>query len=275
MTIQPTDKWLEEYLDSKTVLLNNKWKQHQNILCKPLAKYFHQTNAQAIQDHLLRHGLFHPANNEQDMITSWLKKDYHQLIEKLYQKYRKAWDGPAAKIFIFPSNHHSKELTERFSGCAGLSFPKQLFLFLSHQATRKQAAAVFLHEYSHTCRLNYFRKPEESYTLLDAIILEGIAEHLVRTIIGEDSGSKWIEQYPEDTARKYFTKWIAANINITRYEPKHDLLMYGDKHGIPQNLGYHMGYYILQQYIKTNKISAKQILYADNEEIIKAIDFLN
>ncbi|MFC4402645.1 DUF2268 domain-containing protein [Gracilibacillus xinjiangensis] len=274
MTVQPTSKWLQNYLDSPFSNMTDKMKQHRDILCKPIEAYFDEVNALSIQNHLLHHGLFPPSPSDEHIINKWLQRKYDQLVEKLYKKYRKAWSGPSANIFIFPSNYHSKELNERFSGCTGLSYPKKLFLFINHQAKAKQVAALFLHEYSHTCRLNFFKKSEADYTLLDAIILEGVAEYVVRSILGEEFGNQWIKHYSYDEAKWYIEKWVYPNLTVTRNQPKHDLIMYGNMHGIPQNLGYHIGYYLIQQFTKDKTFSIKEILYIDNGDAFNSNDWL-
>ncbi|SER27678.1 Uncharacterized protein YjaZ [Gracilibacillus ureilyticus] len=272
MTVHSTNKWIQQYVDSHSGNMADKWKYHKDLICKPVSKYFTNTSILSLQDHLLRHGLFPPSPEDEELLRKWLKKKYFQLVENLYEKYRSSWKGPSANIFIFPSNPFSRDLTEKFSGCTGLSYPKHLFLFLSNQAKVKQITALFLHEYSHTCRLQYFSKPEAEYTLLDAIILEGIAEYIVRKKLGEDSGNDWINQYSSMEAKEYYEKWIKPNITITRTHPKHDLLMYGNRHGIPQNLGYHIGYYILTQFTKDKEISINDILYMENDVILKDIN---
>lgn len=270
MTIHRTNQWLDTYLDKIKTSQKQLLVEHQKLICKPLTSFFRSIDEKTLQEHLIRHGLFLPHKNNSKYLSEWLEKDFYPFFKKLYQKLKRAWDGPEADIFLFPSNENSRELQEQFKGNAGLSYPSKLFLFLSPKATPKALTALFLHEYSHTCRLHYFEKAEEDYTLLDAIILEGTAEYLVRRLLGSSSGSQIIQTLSEKQAKALWDKWIKKYRDIKRLDTKHDLIMYG-KHGLPNHLGYNIGYYLVSNYAAKQNYSSKKILYTPNEEFLSII----
>ncbi|WP_058308933.1 DUF2268 domain-containing protein [Gracilibacillus massiliensis] len=274
MTVHATDKWLEQLIKSLDQAANHtnneKYQIHLSAICDPLSTFFSEANQKNIQEHLLRHGLFSPESSAA-FLTGWLKRDYNTKVKKLYQKCKDAWEGPSTDIFILPSNEDIRELKTWFNSNAGLSYPDKLFLFLSSTASTKEIAALFIHEYSHTCRLRNFPKKEFDYTLLDAVILEGIAEWLVRKMVGKSYGNKRIEHLSDEKLVELWERWIMPHQNIKRTNHKHDMLMYGNR-GIPKNLGYVIGYNIVLRYMEKNKQHAKEILKTKNQQFLSAAD---
>ncbi len=162
-------------------------------------------------------------------------------------------------------------MKEWYNSNAGLSYPDKLFLFLSSEATTKEIASLFLHEYSHTCRLSKFKKDESDYTLLDAVILEGVAEWIVRKVVGKSFGNKRIEMLPEEIYLDLWKKWIKPNRDIKRTHYKHDMIMYGGR-DIPKNFGYIIGYNMVERFMKKYKKSPKALIETRNLEIITSLN---
>ncbi|MGP4039316.1 DUF2268 domain-containing protein [Gracilibacillus sp. D59] len=273
MTIHATDKWLKRFIDKK----NDKDRDeqhllHQSIIFEPLADYFEDIPTEAIQEHLLRHGIFSSNINKKDA-QQWLQQNYLSKVNSIYKKCKNAWNGPKPDIFIFPSNEEIKELREWYNSNAGLSYPDKLFLFLQKNAKNREIVALFLHEYSHICRLNHFPKKEMEYTLLDAIILEGIAEWIVRKKVGAAHGNKRVEKVTDEVLKDLWKTWIAPLQQLNRDHPKHDMIMYG-LHGVPKNIGYIIGYNIVQRYMTKQNISITTLLYAPNQQILQEVDLL-
>ncbi|ENH98187.1 hypothetical protein J416_01794 [Gracilibacillus halophilus YIM-C55.5] len=269
MSIKPTEKWLADYTRQiETRAMEPARAQIQSI-CQPLQHYFQQTDATTIQQHFIRHGLFSPTVHDKHMIQKWVKRNYRRVVNKLFQKLRKQWNGPDTTVFILPSDERSHELREWFHGNAGLSFQDKVFLFVSTTASSKQLAAVLIHEYNHTCRLHYLSKEDDAFDVTDAILLEGIAEYTVRQILGADYGNQWLEKFSAQEAQTLWQKWIQTQQHITRFHPLHDKIMYGGG-TLPKNFGYHMGYHIIRHYCQKHQCSIKQLLYTHNEDILES-----
>ncbi|GAE92105.1 hypothetical protein JCM21714_1086 [Gracilibacillus boraciitolerans JCM 21714] len=278
MTIHDTESGLKKLIkqlnQTTKQSVQEKYQLHQTYICKPLAPpFFPDVELPDIQNHLLRHGLFSPQTSP-DVLTDWLKNDYNSKIERLYQKCKATWDGPATNIFVLPSNEEIRELKEWFDSNAGLSYPNKLFLFLSTSASSKELTALFLHEYSHTCRLDNFPKEESSYTLLDAVILEGIAEWIVRKLLGKSYGNKRVKWVPDQTFLNMWKKWVEPNSDIPRTHLKHDMVMYGGS-GISKNAGYLIGYNLIHRYMAKNNQGSKALLKLSNEKILASIDLFS
>src|SRR5699024_2978860 len=106
----------------------------------------------------------------------------------------KKWNGPNIPIFILPSDQHNRKLQRELSGKSGLTFQDKLFLFISEDTSESELKSLFTHEYNHVCRLSQYPK-EEDYTLLDTIILEGLAENAVRERFGDQATANWTRHY--------------------------------------------------------------------------------
>ena len=265
--IHKTDQWLKKYLKETEVQNANtsqRFQLQQNYLISPLQKYFNGVPLENIQLHLHQFGLFIPHKKENDKLKRWMKRDYKSMVQKLFEHFQDKWDGPSTSIFLFPSNEENRELSHVFSGNSGLSFPDKLFLFLSAEATTKQLAALFLHEYSHVCRLDRKYSKNKELNLLDAMILEGIAEVLVRKKLGDEAGNKYLKNLDHATFIKYWNRWIKGNEEVTRKDPLHDQIMFGS-YRVPKNLGYLLGFYLVNHYIDNNTMSSKKMIYLDNE----------
>ncbi|SFL68557.1 Uncharacterized protein YjaZ [Gracilibacillus orientalis] len=273
MTIHATDKWMKRFTDKKGVKdQEDQNLLHQSVICEPLTKYFKELPPEAIQEHLLRHGLF-SSNLKKEDAQKWLQQNYLSKVNILYKKCKNAWNGPEPDIFIFPSNEEIRELKEWYNSNAGLSYPDKLFLFLQKNAENREIVALFLHEYSHICRLNLFPKKEMEYTLLDAVILEGIAEWIVRKKVGAAYGNKRIEMVTDELLEDLWKKWIEPLQQLTRDHPKHNMIMYG-LHGVPRNIGYIIGYNIIQRYMTKQNGSITTLLHTPNHQILAEVDSL-
>ena len=275
--IGKTDRWIKKYIkeaEENNANTSDRIKLQQDYVINPLLPYFNGANTMEIQQHLYQFGLFIPHKNEKDKIVRWLKKDFKSHVQKIYQYLQSKWDGPSPSIFILPSNEENRELSILFNGSSGLSYPDKLFLFLPVDATTKQLAALFIHEYSHVCRLHHLYKENQEMTILDAIILEGIAEVIVRKKLGKDAGNQYIRKLDNDVFERYWNRWIKGKEATKRHDHLHDKIMSGS-HSIPKNLGYLLGYHLVNQYAEENSISMKKLLYLENEIFLSSLEERN
>ncbi len=67
-----------------------------------------------------------------------------------------------------------------------------MFLFLTPLEDEKELEALIIHEYHHVCRMNKITKPIQEYTLLDSMVMEGLAEYTVENYCGKNYNAKWI-----------------------------------------------------------------------------------
>ncbi len=235
-------------------------------LCKKLTGYFpKEASEHAIYQYLKMHGMYRTMTEN---ILDRLPKNVWEQVEREYQYLQKRWDGPQVPVFIFPADETNFKIKRELNGKSGLAFSDKLFLFYSPHNTSGEIKAVFTHEYNHVCRLKKYQKNEADYTLLDTVILEGIAENAVREHCGETNVAGWTKYYPDEQLNKMIEELIIPNRYLNRNDRKHTDLLYG-RGFYPKMIGYCVGYYLVRKYLEKHETSSRIVLPVDAQEFIK------
>ncbi|MFP7492946.1 DUF2268 domain-containing protein [Terribacillus saccharophilus] len=250
MSVIRTDEWLLEHYEDPIAL------------CEKLTKHFAGASAADIYDYFLRFGMYQPVEERSDQLSGdvWeiVQEDVDHLIEE--------WDGPDIPIYIFPADQHNKWLQTQLGGKSGLAFHDKLFLFISPATTKEEIQAILTHEYNHVCRLNSLGKKEEEYTLLDTIVLEGIAENAVTERLGRELTAKWASLYSEKKIKKLWSRYIHPNQHILRQNRDYAAILYGHQK-YPKMLGYCAGYQLVKIYMEKHSLSSKEMLTIEASSI--------
>lgn len=241
-------------------------------LCGKLTDYFHGANPTTIYHHLITQGMYQlPLENEDSDIQEFVDTDVWKIIREQEEKLKSEWDGPNIPILIFPADSSNRELMGEFDGKSGVAFQDKLFLFTLPHHSKQEVNALFTHEYHHTCRLAHYDKKVRDYTLLDTIILEGLAEHAVAEQVGEEYNAKWTTYYNEYQLEKMWQRLLSPARDLPKNHPKHYSILYGG--GLhPKMAGYAVGYYLVTNYVDKNKLSSKELLTIPSEEIAKIVE---
>ncbi|MBT2689039.1 hypothetical protein J7I93_12670 [Bacillus sp. ISL-47] len=210
--------------------------------------------------------MYKPDRNSQNTFRELREKDAWRLVEKIYLKYKHKWAGPDIDVYIFPAA--AGGLFSRKAGKSGVSFKNMLFLFLTPDLDEKELEALFVHEYHHSCRINSQRKSLEEYTLLDSIILEGLAEHSVEMYVGKEYRGKWCTLYSNEEIRHLWEKVLKDHLKMRKEERLHQKLLYGES-PYPELLGYAVGYEIIREYREKKSFSTKLSFIAPSEYFVK------
>ncbi|WP_217585785.1 DUF2268 domain-containing protein [Lentibacillus saliphilus] len=251
MSIVRTDLWLkEDHYDPVKV-------------CDRLTSYFPNASSRAIYDHLVNYGLYRSIHKK--TLKHLREIDIWTIITSQFERLSKAWDGPDVPIFIFPSDEDNPHLKRDFNAKSGLSFKDKLFLFVSQHNSKEEIQALFTHEYNHVCRLKHYDK-DDNFTLLDRIIMEGLAENAVREYVGENYVAKWTALYSKTELDKILNTIIVPHKDITRHDSKFEQLLYGS-HFHPPMAGYCAGYHTVKSYIKASNMSWPSILKTASDKI--------
>jgi uncharacterized protein YjaZ len=258
MPVLRTDEWLMKTGENPVAL------------CKKLVPYFNDASAHEIFLHLTRHGMYRSANGLKEIVEKMKEKNIWEYVNKKYSELRKRWNGPDIPIFIFPADWKNRRIQREFNGKSGLAFKDKLFLFLLPHHQKEEIQAVLTHEYNHVCRLNKYTKEEEQYTLLDSIILEGLAENAVGEVVGGEYQASWTNYYPEERAYEFWKRFLYENRNVKKEHPLHQQLLYGSMF-YPKMLGYFVGYHIVKSYLR--KSSIYEAMACSSEEIFRDSSF--
>ncbi|PAD34248.1 DUF2268 domain-containing protein [Terribacillus saccharophilus] len=245
MSVIRTDEWLLDDYDDPIAL------------CEKLTELFTDASAAEIYDYFIRHGMYRPLKkNKQLDAKVW------EVVQQDEAFLQKEWEGPDIPIYIFPSDERNKWIQKQLGGKSGLAFKDKLFLFISTENTEEEIKAIFTHEYNHVCRLNRLDKKEEMYTLLDTIVLEGIAENAVRERLGEELTASWTSFYSDKKIEKMWSENIVPKQQLLRQDYEYEAILFGYRK-YPKMLGYCAGYHVVKNYMERHSLSSKELLAVD------------
>ncbi|RID82075.1 hypothetical protein D1970_20330 [Mesobacillus zeae] len=201
-------------------------------------------------------GMYRPGRGSWATFEELKEKDIWGKTDRIYKKYKSRWKGPDIPVNIFPMDLSNERLMNEGRGKSGVSFRDSLFLFLTPIEDEKQLEALFIHEYHHVCRLQAQKKSIRDNTLLDSIVLEGLAEHIVELEIGRENGAQWCDRYSEEQLLPYWKQSISKNLEVKKHEPLHDKILFGIGR-YPTLLGYAAGYDLIRKYKQKKKLTIK------------------
>ncbi len=274
MPVIDTFSWLERYAkrqqtaDKKTL-----FKEQEKMVCRPLQDFFPGIPEFEIHNHLLSAGLSQPSNSASRFVSRAEKNKLHEKAVRQFKQLRQEWEGPDVPVFILPSDLNNRQLMKAFNGKAGLAFEDKLFLFVPPGIEEKELKALLTHEYHHVCRAQKLNRPEKEMTLLDSIIMEGLAEKAVERRTSSGSLAIWTSIYPAGKARRLFKKHLSSRLGVTKFQPAHDKLLYGGGM-VPKWLGYNCGWHIVDSWHKKlDSLGTETLISAPAEAILANSDF--
>ncbi|MBL4968006.1 DUF2268 domain-containing protein [Bacillus halotolerans] len=259
MSVEQTYKWFE-----KAASIGD--------LAHYIVPYFSKTKKEdwkGILGHLQHHGMF--KNIKEGISTSSILKEkgLFRHIQKEEQYLKKKWQGPDVPIVALPVDERNRRIRLEFGSKSGLAFPDKMFLFLSSDIELSSVSALMTHEYHHVCRLDHMTKEEKDVTLLDTIIMEGLAEYAVYERLGQSQTAEWTTWYTPLQLEIFYEKKIAPHLNIKRGHQLFDQFLYGKGYQ-PKMLGYAVGFNIVKKYLTENRASTTEGLSISPETFLKA-----
>lgn len=144
-----------------------------------------------------------------------------------------------------------------------------MFLFLSSHLDFASVSALMTHEYHHVCRLDHLTKEEKDVTLLDTIIMEGLAEYAVYERFGRSQTAEWTSWYTPEQLQALYDKKIAPHQDIKRDNRLFSQLLFGTGYQ-PKMLGYAVGFNIVKKYLTANKANTADGLSIPAETFLNA-----
>ena len=260
MSVVRTDEWLAN---------SNK---HPKELCEKLTPFFQKATPHQIYFHLIRHGMYQSNSGVKQIVEQMKENNVWKRAEEKYAKLRKEWKGPDIPIFIFPADWRNRHLHQEFNGKGGLAYRNKLFLFLLPHHSNKEIEALLTHEYNHVCRMAKVGGNENEYTLLDAMILEGLAEWAVNQFVGESYQANWTTYYSEKQLEKFWQRYLTSYLSIPRNHPQYDRLLYGGGF-YPKMLGYAVGFDVVQRCLKKRDFAFERLMSLPSEKIVQLAGF--
>lgn len=254
MTVVRTDKWIEESGGDPSEV------------CAKLSRYFPTASASEIHHHLTVFGMYLSAKQGRALLKKLQSNNVWDISANELELLRSKWKGPSVPVFLFPSDSDNKVLAREFKGKSGLAYADKIFLFISPQNSETEIKAILTHEYNHVCRLNSFPKREEDCTLLDTIILEGLAEVAVAERFGKRFTSSWTSLYSDRQLARFWKELVHPKRNYKKESSIHEEVLYGlDRY--PHMVGYAVGYYLVRNFLKGTDFHVEDLLTRPSTEI--------
>jgi uncharacterized protein YjaZ len=254
-----TDKWLETDF-------------HRPLeICERMRESFGGDSSKRIYQYLLEFGMYRPNHRTQQTFMELKEQKAWERLEKLFLKYKNKWQGPDVPVYLFPKNIGGIFSTKtQDTQKSGVSFEDKVFLFISPLEDEKELEALFVHEYHHVCRLNKQKKKVKDYTLLDSVVLEGLAENAVFEQCGEKYLAKWCTQYSSKELSKIWNQVFKEQLECKKTSRLHDDLLFGLKK-YPPMIGYALGYKIVTLFKEKNILSTEESFILPSKKFVKDV----
>ncbi|GLC89531.1 DUF2268 domain-containing protein [Lysinibacillus piscis] len=254
IAVIPTNIWLNEFNSAKVEALNHL--QH-TLLGNRLLDIFPNGLPEEIILALQQQGLF----QAQEELT--IQNGYWQVVQREFEILQKRWAGPDIPIYLFPITQEQKVTNKN-----GVSYPNALFLFIG-EIEEQELQALFAHEYNHVCRLSYLGKSLADMTLLDAVILEGLAEYAVEELYSKQWQAEWLNTYSSKEMLEMWQQYFYPQLEQQGIDHHVEFLYGGGK--LPPWIGYCIGYQIVKTYVMHH--NAHDVYQQSSAAILAGSDF--
>ncbi|MDV2685049.1 DUF2268 domain-containing putative Zn-dependent protease [Alkalihalophilus lindianensis] len=271
-----TDKWLNHYKGewANRLTLEQKQQWHQKMLIAPLQPLF--KNAEfSLQRHFIHLGLISPHEDCEKVTKHFIEHHYWAIISEHFHSLKKKWKAPDIPIYILPASSN-QETIKNLGGKNGLTVDNAIILFLDEGLSDAELKAMITHEFHHRFRLFITKEKEESISLLESMIMEGLAELAVQKEVGEKYIAIWTNIYNIEEMIPLFQQWIEPHL-FTKGRGKHLHYLYGGgMNDVPRWLGYCCGYHIVQSALRHFKgRSIEELTTIKSVDWLKASCFYN
>ncbi len=175
------------------------------------------------------------------------------------------------KNFIFVHPYFTTKKDEVFEGVMAIAVYSCVFhLFVNlHEYSKESLENTVVHELNHTIYYYYHYDNFNNYTLLDEILLEGLAENF-REQYFDPKITKWAGALTKDEAFKILKK-IDKNILESKDRKVIKEFLFGNNKYKKWN-GYSVGYWLVKEFINRNKsLSWDELMKTNSKKFIEVI----
>ncbi|UTR15362.1 DUF2268 domain-containing protein [Salipaludibacillus sp. LMS25] len=239
--------------DSSTWVLNH-YIKHQSIK-KTFAPLLEKRPEKSLDEwfrFLYEQGLLPVEKETKKAWFDWHKRVNKKELERFIKKMKTIFQGPDTDIIIFPLNMKHGIILEELDGKNGIAFPGFILAFWKETLPEIDQKALLLHEYHHASRLFHRGENERSISLLESMIMEGLAEWEVANHLGEDHMAPWAKNYDRNMLLVWWKKVYHQYILLQGRHTYKSLLFGGERH-IPPLTGYKLGYDIVKTHLSNNE----------------------
>ncbi|MDN7240644.1 DUF2268 domain-containing putative Zn-dependent protease [Planococcus sp. N028] len=188
-------------------------------------------------------------------------KDELTLLQKEYPVLK----AVEFELFILDEQDHF--VRDKLGGVSAFTdwSGKMFFAVFPDAQVRSTLRSVINHEYHHHWRTHALNITEQNQTLMDRLILEGLAEHFVKIRLGDAYLGPYKDALTEEQAKDLWER----TYKLCRNElgERTDFYMFGSKdENLPLWAGYSLGYYLVKWYVEKNEGSSFEYLTSLDSE---------
>ncbi|MCR8849323.1 DUF2268 domain-containing protein [Rossellomorea sp. SC111] len=150
-------------------------------------------------------------------------------------------------------DQHDEFVKEKLGGISAYTEwnGQMCFIVAADEGVRDTLKSVIFHEYHHHWRMSKHNMTEGNETLLDRLVLEGLAEHFVRIELGDAFLGPYKSVLSEKEAQQLWETTFRHHIHDKG--KRTDSYMFGNKElQLPFWGGYSIGYYLVEWYMNEN-----------------------
>lgn len=198
---------------------------------------------------------------------SLLKQEFSRITTIL-----KNYDEDPITVALFPGDMENIYVNEKQNGVVGTSLFGNILIQVNPfiEGYEEWIKYVFAHEYHHTVWGNYWfniHGGELNNKFIDSLVIDGEADSFALQLY-PDLKPQWLfgmsnEEIQDVWNEKYKNLVFDTDVDYVTY-------MFGNEAlGIPWCAGYAIGYFVVQEYLKTVNKDVVDILEVKPEEILK------
>ncbi|GGE72219.1 DUF2268 domain-containing protein [Priestia taiwanensis] len=233
-------------------------------VCKKLLRYVPFSDEKEMYTYLRMQGMYEPVDRGKESVKELQHKRLWLQLQDEFLSLRQWLSGPDIPVFIFPL--YRLFALERKVNKNGIATRKSIFLFGEPDISIEEWKALLTHEYHHVVRIHALEEKEND-TLLDSIVMEGLAEYAVYERYGEEVNADWTKLYTKEEAGMMWKKLMRKHHEVKKHTKQHDFLLNGLGF-YPSMLGYNVGYHIVQDAVEHTKATTKELLGKSAQDIM-------
>ncbi|MBN8211153.1 hypothetical protein JI666_20755 [Bacillus sp. NTK071] len=192
-------------------------------------------------------------------------KEELELLHKEYQSNR------TVEFELFILDENDDFVISKLNGVSAFTDwnGRMCFAILPEENVRSTIKSVVTHEYHHHWRISALGLKEDGETLLDRMVLEGLAEHFVMVRLGDEYLGPYKDALSETQAKTIWESTYRKHINDKGTTT--DIYMFGsDDMDVPFWGGYSIGFYLIKWFLNKNKdLSIKDLTLVPSNKFIE------
>lgn len=158
--------------------------------------------------------------------------------------------GDSLVVKMYPMSPQDTFGIERLGGVSGWTdWDGHTMELVVHPAETSFFAlqSTVVHEYHHHYRIRKTCMTDSNISLLESLVREGMAEHFVKEILGEQAAGPWVNALSESDAKELWYSRYQEHLE-DRGDATNSYVFGGGDSGLPLWAGYSLGYHMVGWY---------------------------